>query len=730
MITVEGTIEKILYHEPESHYTVVVFRVRETGSRISVTGHLPGPAPGEALRIEGRWRSHPRYGQQFAAEGIREAAPITESEMRRYLASGAIPGIGPRMADRLTAAFGSRTLETIETAPERLQEIEGIGAARAAAIHQNWLDRRGLRRLMDFLAEIGVSGAYGARIFRRYGTESIEIMSGDPLRLVEDLPRIGFVLADAVIRRFDLFVDPVERAGACIRHLLHLRADQGHVCDVTDALLSQCRDRFSICEEEARQALEKLCDDGEVVKVDNADGRPGSTVYLRSYFDAEIGIARRLWALLSTPSDLQAVAADPIAEAVVRRHAICPSEEQRRIISSILEKRVGIITGGPGTGKTTLIRSLAAVLESFGKQTLLAAPTGRASRRMAEVVRRPASTLHKLLEYRPGEEVFGRNRDRPLQAAAVIVDEASMIDTLLMDRLLDALPASGRVVFVGDIFQLPAVGPGNVLSDMIESGKVPVFHLTEVFRQEKESPIVLNAHRIRRGAFPELSPGPGPSPEAPFCFLEADGQEGAEAMVAELCRHIIPERFGLDPVREIQVVCPMHKGLLGTIHLNQRLQKILNPDSEGLVLGGLTLKAGDKVMHLKNDYEKEVFNGEIGVVSFLDPAVGNFEVVYDGRGVDYRFSEVDRIGLAYAVTVHKSQGSEYPAVVIPLTRQHRPMLQRNLIYTAVTRARTLVVLVGSRRALDLAVDNDRSVQRMTGLADRLAAIKEVDWSIG
>jgi len=325
MITVEGTIEKILYYEPDSHYTVVVFRVRETGSRISVTGHLPGPAPGEALRIEGRWRSHPRYGQQFAAEGIREAAPITESEMRRYLASGAVPGVGPRMAERLTAAFGRRTLETIETAPERLQEIEGIGAARAAAIHQNWIDRCGLRRLMDFLAEIGVSTAYGARIFRRYGTESIEMMTGDPLRLAEDLPGIGFSLADAVIRRFDLFVDPVERAAACIRHLLHLRADQGHVCDATDAVLSRCRDRFSISEEEARQGLEKLCDDGEVVKVQNADSRPGSTMFLRSYFDAEVGIARRLWALLSTPSDLQAVAADPIAEAVVRRHAICPS---------------------------------------------------------------------------------------------------------------------------------------------------------------------------------------------------------------------------------------------------------------------------------------------------------------------------------------------------------------------------------------------------------------------
>jgi len=349
---------------------------------------------------------------------------------------------------------------------------------------------------------------------------------------------------------------------------------------------------------------------------------------------------------------------------------------------------------------------------------------------MADVVRRPASTLHKLLEYRPAEEVFGRNRDRPLQADAVIVDEASMIDTLLMNRLLDALPASSRVVFVGDIFQLPAVGPGNVLADMIESGKVPVFHLTEVFRQEKESPIVRNAHRIRRGVSPEFLPAAGPSPEAPFCFLETDGQEAAEAMVAELCRHIIPERFGFDPVREIQVVCPMHKGLLGTIYLNQRLQKILNPDAEGLVLGGLMLKTGDKVMHLKNDYEKEVFNGEIGIVSLIDPAARNFQVVYDGREVDYRFSEVDRIGLAYAVTVHKSQGSEYPAVVVPLTRQHRPMLQRNLIYTAVTRARTLVALVGSRRALDLAVANDRSVQRMTGLAGRLAAIKEVDWSNG
>jgi exodeoxyribonuclease V alpha subunit len=377
---------------------------------------------------------------------------------------------------------------------------------------------------------------------------------------------------------------------------------------------------------------------------------------------------------------------------------------------------VGIITGGPGTGKTTLIRSLNAVLESFGRKVALAAPTGRAARRLAEVSLRPASTLHKLLEYRPTEEAFARGRDRPLEVDAIIVDEASMIDTLLMARLLEAVAAGSRIVFVGDVFQLPAVGAGNVLSDLIDSGKIPVFFLAEVFRQEKESPIVGNAHRIRRGLAPRLWKGDDPQTDAPFGFVHTHGADQAEAAVIDLCRRRIPERFGFDPMRDIQVLCPMHKGILGTIHLNQQLQQALNPGPEGVLIGGLLLKTGDKVMQLKNDYEKEVFNGEIGIIAEMNAEAGRFAVAYEGRTVPYGFAEADRLTLAYAVTVHKSQGSEYPAVVIPMTRQHRPMLQRNLLYTAVTRARRLVMMVGSPEALSTAVANDRSFRRKTGLS--------------
>jgi len=716
MTTLEGTIETVRYQHPDSHYTVVQLRVRETGSLVTVTGHLPYPAPGEALRIEGRWESHPRYGQQFAAEAICAAAPHSTADIGSFLSAGAIPGVGPATARRLTAAFSERTLEVIETDPEQLKTVAGIGAARAAAIHQSWCDRRGLRRLIDFLSEIGVSGSCGSEIFQHYGPAAVEQMTRAPLQLVEDLPRIGFLLADAVVRHFDLAVDPEEMAAACVRHLLYRHADQGHVCVESDALFSRCRRQYRMDEAVFSRAVEGLAQTGDVVRIADDEDTGPVLVYLSRYYEAETAVARRLQALLSVPSDLPAVDAAPIAEAVVQRHAICPSPEQTRIISSILDRRVGIITGGPGTGKTTLIRSLNAVLESFGRKVALAAPTGRAARRLAEVSLRPASTLHKLLEYRPAEDAFARGRNHPLEVDAIIVDEASMIDTLLMARLLEAVAAGSRIVFVGDVFQLPAVGAGNVLSDLIDSGKIPVFFLTEVFRQEKESPIVENAHRIRRGLAPRLWEGTDPQPDAPFGFVQTQGAEKAEAAVIDLCRRRIPERFGFDAMRDIQVLCPMHKGILGTIHLNQRLQQALNPGPEGVLIGGLLLKVGDKVMQLKNDYQKEVFNGEIGIIAEIDAAAGRFAVAYDGRTVPYGFAEADRLTLAYAVTVHKSQGSEYPAVVIPLTRQHRPMLQRNLLYTAVTRARRLVTLVGSKKALSAAVANDRSFRRMTGLS--------------
>jgi exodeoxyribonuclease V alpha subunit len=719
MTALEGTVEKVFYHQPDSHYAVIQLRERETGTLVTVTGHLPFPASGEALRVEGRWQSHPRYGQQFSAQTLRTIPPQTTADIRRFLAAGAIPGVGPATARRLTAAFGDATLEMIEAGPEQLVQLEGIGPARAAAIHQSWCERLGLRGLIDFLTEIGVSGVHAAALFQRYGPEAIEQMTRAPLQLVEDLPRIGFPLADAVVRHFDLSVDPVERAAACIRYLLFLQADRGHVCAAASEIRSRCKKRYGVSDEAFQQAVEALRHTGDVVEAAAGPSAGEALLYLQPYYEAEAGIVRRLRALLSVPSDLPLVAAQPISEVVVRQHAICPSPEQIRIITSILEKRVGVITGGPGTGKTTLIRSLGAVLESLDRQVVLAAPTGRAARRLAEICRRPAATLHKLLEFRPAEEAFARHRDRPLEADAVIVDEASMIDTLLMARLLDAVAADSRVIFVGDVFQLPAVGAGNVLSDMIESKKIPVFFLEEVFRQEKESPIVENAHRIRQGLAPRLPENGEAAIDCSFVMIHTDAPAAAESTIVDICSRRLPERFGLDPMRDIQVLCPMHKGSLGTIHLNQRLQKALNPEPEGILLGGLLLKPGDKVMQTRNDYEKEVFNGEIGVIAGIDAAASRFTVDFDQRAVAYEFSETDRLALAYAVTVHKSQGSEYPAVVVPLSRQHRPMLQRNLLYTAVTRARQLVVMVGSREALSAAVSNDRSVRRRTGLGHLL-----------
>jgi len=719
MEIIEGHVERITFHNPENQYTVARLRVGGTGNLITIVGTLPEPAVGESLRVEGTWKDHPRFGQQLQIASVEVLLPDSADGIRAYLSSGMIPGIGPKMAARLVEHFGEETLDIIENRSEQLTEVAGIGASKAEVIRSAWQDHHSARRLMSFLREIEVKPSFGGKLLKLYGPEAVDIIQEDPFRLIEDLPRIGFYIADAIFRYQNLPIDSDERARACLLHLLREDADNGHTFSPADDLTDRCRRLFEIDDGTIEYAVDHLTKGGEIVMEEPDATAESPAVYLSSLQKAEKSIANRMGALLAVPPPHPAFDATGTSKKVFKHLAISLSDEQLAVLEGIFSHRVVIVTGGPGTGKTTLIRSICAVLETDGKRVSLAAPTGRAARRLAAVTRHDAATVHRMLGYLPSENRFSRNGESPLDADAVIVDEASMIDTLIMDHLLRAVPATAMLILVGDAFQLPSVGAGTVLDDMIRSERIPVYRLNRIFRQAEESLIVHNAHRIRQGGTPEIPSKESGVTDSDFYFMEAANSEKTADVVIELCSRSMPDHFGLDPVKDIQVLTPMHKGKAGTIHLNRRLQNALNSSPSILDKDGLALKLNDKVMHLKNNYTKEVFNGDIGTVSDIDRQNRILVVDYDDRLVEYEFSEIDELTLAYAISIHKSQGSEYPAVIVPLVTQHFALLQRNLLYTAVTRAQRLVVIVGSRRALELALEKDSPMHRRTGLVRRL-----------
>lgn len=720
--TVQGHVERITYYDPASHFAIFRFRVDGSGGRISVLGNVSQPGIGETLRIRGRWETHPRYGQQLRLSQAETVLPTTAEEIRRYLAAGFLPGLGPKTVSRLVGRFGDDTLEVIESAPQRLAEVEGIGEKTARRIADAWKRHHVVRNLMRFLHENGIRTVYASRLLELYGAEAVEVLRNDPYRVAHDLPGTGFTIADTIAQNAGAPADDPVRIQACVLHCLEQFAADGDVYAEEDALLEKCRSLFHIDAHDALAAVAELAQEGELARDDPATAdADGPRIYLRALYDAERAIARRMAALMSVPVPPPAVDAAQITERVLKRLAIALSEDQLAVVADILGHRLAVITGGPGTGKTTLIRSISAVFESLGDRVRLAAPTGRAARRLAEVCGRKAVTVHKMLGYSIDEGRFLHDEQYPIQTDVLVVDEVSMVDTLLMHHLLRALPLNARMILVGDAFQLPSVGPGNVLADLIASNRVPVYTLGEIYRQDRQSPIVLNAHRIRQGLSPDLAPSDDPDALREFYFIEQHDPQRVVETVTDLCTQAIPGHFSLDPVEDIQVLTPMHKGPAGTINLNQALQRRLNPSREEGDRA-LSFRVGDKVMHLRNSYAKEVFNGDIGTVDDIDRRNRILTVVYQDRPVDYEFAELDQLTLAYAISVHKSQGSEYPAVVIPLTTQHYPLLQRNLLYTAVTRGKRLVVLVGHKRALTLALERDDPRKRRSGLADRLARL--------
>jgi exodeoxyribonuclease V alpha subunit len=715
MITLNGILDRLTYQNQENHYTVAKLRIPKISDPVTIVGHLAGVFEGESLEVSGKWISHPKYGDQFKAERYKVLLPATVSGIRKYLGSGMIKGIGKSLAERIVDHFEEKTLDIIENEPDKLKQIHGIGEAKKNTIAQAWNNHHAVRRVMQFLQANGVGVHHAAVILQTYGSRALAILQQDPYSIARDIPEIGFPLADMIAMQAGVEKEDEKRLQACLIHRLLSFEQEGHVYGLKTQVFKSSSRLSGVAPPLFEPALESLIDSDDVIIEIDEDG---TKVYLKRLFQAESGIASRMKAILSMPTSPHPLGKDKILEEVLKKLAVKLSAEQLNVVSKVLVEKIVVITGGPGTGKTTLIRALCEVFKLQHLAVVLSAPTGRAARRLSEVTGQKASTLHKLLGFDHENQTFERNVANPLEVDVFIVDEASMVDTLLMYRLIEALPVSANLIIVGDTFQLPSVGPGNVLSDIIESGCVKVFSLTKIFRQVKESPIIMYAHSIRNGEMPDFQkPKSGELSE--FYFIENQRPEKVVDTIIELCSKRIPHAF--PHIDEIQVLTPMHRGEAGTINLNQQLQRVLNDSKDGIDAGGIVFKRNDKVMHLKNNYEKDVFNGDIGIVHEVIKSESRVLVDYDGRLVEYDILELDELTLAYTISVHKSQGSEYAAVIIALTTAHFPLLQRNLLYTAMTRGKRLVIIVGSSKALELALNNNKTALRLTNLKQKLMA---------
>jgi len=728
--TVEGTVERIVFTGGEGDFTVARLKPSAGGEVVTVVGSLPGVPVGASLRVVGRFENTVRFGAQLRLTSYTEVAPQTLDGIRRYLGSGLIKGIGPEFASRIVERFGITTLEVLDRDPGRISEVTGIGPARARSIREAWASQREVRKVMVFLQGYGVSPAFAARIYKRYGSAAIARVRENPYRLAFDVWGIGFLSADKLASALGIEKESPVRIAAGVRHVLEEAAGKGDVFVPRERLARESAGLLGVAEAMADAAIDGLARAGEAaidarISTSALDGGPA--IYETSLYQAEVAAAAGLRRLLAAPPPPVKIDVDRALAWYESEARISLASQQAEAVRRALGGKVVVITGGPGVGKTTIVRGVVSILTRKGLRVALAAPTGRAAKRLSEATGAPASTLHRLLEWRPTEGSFGRCPDRPLEVDLLVVDEASMLDVRLAADLVAALPPSARLCLVGDVDQLPSVGPGTVLRDVIASGAVPVVRLTEIFRQAAQSLIVLNAHRIHEGEMPDFGAAPPAGAGAAgtdtrdFFFIEEDDPARAAEVIRDLVSVRLPRRYGLDPL-EIQVLSPMHRGDLGAGNINLLLQEALAaqaPGAPSLTRGARTFRAGDKVMQIRNDYDKEVWNGDIGRVVEADAASQLLRVRFDDRDIEYGLDEIDELTLAYAATVHKSQGSEYPAVIIPVHTQHYMMLQRNLLYTAVTRGKRLVVLVGSRKALGMAVRNAEIALRCCGLGQRL-----------
>jgi exodeoxyribonuclease V alpha subunit len=713
--TLEGILERITFFNEENNFTVAKLQSGSSRDLITIVGNLPDPNPGETLRLQGQWIVDAKFGRQFRVESCISVLPSTLTGIQKYLGSGLVKGIGPIMAGRIVAKFGLETLAVMEERQDDLLEVEGIGKIRAERIGKAWQEQKEIRNVMVFLQGNGVSSTYAVKIYKAYGNKSISIVKDNPYRLALDIRGIGFKTADKIARTMGIDPGAQIRIEAGVIHVLSELVDEGHVYYPQDKLMSVAAELLDVEQPKVETALAELAKQKRILIEPQGDKQ---AVYLTPLHVAEVNVAKRLETLINAPRQMFPIEIEKAIQWVQSSMGIALAEMQQEAIRKTVTSKVLVITGGPGTGKTTLLNCLLRILEMKNQRILLASPTGRAAKRLAEVTGREAKTIHRLLEFSPREGGFKRNEDNLLEADLVIIDEVSMLDILLMNSLLKAIPPIATLLLVGDVDQLPSVGPGNVLRDIIASGRVETVKLTEVFRQAQESLIIVNAHRINQGEFPVAAPPQ--DKKADFYFIEREDPDQALALIKELCSTRLPKSFHLDPYEDIQVLTPMHRGLVGVASLNAELQMLLNPTGKEVVRGGRCFRINDKVMQIVNNYEKEVFNGDIGRMVGIETEDQKIVIKYDDRLVDYGWHELDELVLAYAISIHKSQGSEYPAVVVPLLSQHYIMLQRNLLYTAITRAKKLVVLVGSRKALAIAIRNNKVQHRYTGLAARLA----------
>jgi exodeoxyribonuclease V alpha subunit len=721
-VFLQGQIERITYTNDENGYTVAKVRVQGRRDLVTIVGNLVAPTPGEIIKMSGEWTNHPKYGEQFKVVRYKSLVPASVYGIERYLGSGLIKGIGPVMAKRIVEKFGNTTLDVIEDEIEKLAEVDGIGKKRIGMIKKAWEDQKEIRDVMIFLQTHGVGSGYATKIFKQYGARSIHVVKGNPYRLAADIFGIGFLTADRIAERLGFAKDSELRAEAGILYVLHQVADEGHVYYPYELLVKKCGEVLGVSGEVIVKALAAVEESNLIViedlKEDMEDFTEGRrAVYLAKFYLSETSIATRLKTLVTARECIRRIEADEAIEWVQRQLAITLARKQVEAIRCALENKAMVITGGPGTGKTTIINAILKIFSRLRVKIMLAAPTGRAAKRMSEATGHEAKTIHRMLEYSIQKGGFQRNELNPLDCDLVIIDEASMIDTILLHHLLKGIPSGATFILVGDVNQLPSVGAGNVLKDIIESGQMEVVELNEIFRQARESLIIVNAHKINNGLLPSFK-SPGRKQED-FYFIAQEDPEGALRIILELTMERIPRRFGFDPIDHIQVLTPMHKGVVGAGNLNAELQRALNPTSDGVTRDNRDFRVNDKVMQVRNNYDKEVFNGDIGRITRIDLEDQEMTISFDGRDVVYDFTDLNEIVLAYAVSVHKSQGSEYPAVVIPLLTQHYVLLQRNLVYTAVTRGRNLVVMVGTKKALAIGVKNDRTQKRYTYLRHRL-----------
>lgn len=725
--SLQGVIERLTYHSEESGYTVARLKTPRTSELITIVGNFANIQAGQTLHLQGTWRDHPKFGSQFQVMQYRETKPATITGIEKYLGSGLIKGVGPVTAKRIVAHFGLETLDIIEHQIERLAEVPGIAQKRVKLIQAAWVTQKAIKEVMLFLQSHGVSTTYAVKIYKQYGDTAIETVTNNPYQLATDVYGIGFVTADAIARNLGIAPGSEFRYRSGILHVLGEASEEGHCFLPETELVNRVVKRLEIADhlpnpEQVLGLIQQMVQDNELVKTEEPIQTIGEFgYYAPPFFGAERKLAERIQQLLQTPLEVDLPRVQRWIDRCVEKTALQLSDQQRHAVEMAASQRVLILTGGPGCGKTFTTRTIVALWKAMGKSIALASPTGRAAQRLSEMSGQEAKTVHRLLEFDPKNMKFKRDSENPIPAEAIVVDEASMLDLFLANSLLKAIALDAQLLLVGDIDQLPSVGPGAVLQDLIASGQIPVVRLTQVFRQAQTSQIVSNAHRINQGQIPRLETVSN-TPQSDCLWLAAPEPQHGLQGIQDLIQDLVP-KMGFNVAQDVQVLCPMTRGEVGTRNLNTVLQQLINPPHPGkaeLMRSGMILRVGDRVIQKVNDYDREVFNGDLGVISRIDVEEQEIEVNYADRPVTYDYADLNEITLAWAVTIHKSQGSEYPVVILPIYMQHYLMLSRNLIYTGLTRAKQLAILVGPQKAIALAIRQVKDQQRYTLLDHRLS----------